>query len=807
MSFLDIVPCDREVKTENPAIIYPFKLDNFQNQAQFYIQKGENVLVAAHTSAGKTMIAEAGIAYAKFKNKRAFYTSPIKTLSNQKFSEFSKKFENVGLLTGDIKCNPDAQCVIMTTEILRDMLYKEAFQSELKNLDCVIFDEVHYINDRDRGHVWEECIVKLPPNVTLIMLSATISEAEKFANWIGNLKQRPIHLITTYKRPVPLNHYAYINGQLEQILDVEKNFNSENYQKYIADFKYLSKREFFKPINLLNPFINYLQKKKLTPAIFFVFSRNKCLSYANIVSTYLTTGEEQAQIGHEIDKYLIKHNMGKELLDKMPQVIKLRALMSKGIGVHHSGLLSIMKEITEILFSKGLIKVLFATETFAVGVNMPTRTVIFTELTKHTNESEFPRMLKPDEYQQMSGRAGRRGLDKLGTVVHLPLSETYDCSAVKSLLQGKSARIDSKLKINYAFVLQMLSSNISLLDTTNQQFYLFDQHKYENDRLESEYNQLMIDLTNLNNKKINESLTDEQMNKIQKLYLLECKLQSNIHMNGITIRMNKSQEKNIRDEMKQLNKDLGQSIFISQIKDQYLLQETQRIKLNEKLATTKNQMNAIKNGFMDAYKECLNDLYKWEYITEIPSSMMLDSKSLTDRGIVASQIVSANEILLTELIIEGQLNTLDVPSLAAILSLFCSESRSFDQLDTETKLPANVKDIIDRVFRLSEDCMQESMIYQKYYSDKGLSDVFTKIAYRWAQGHSYFSIAADMEGDVSHTFEGDFCRTMLRLAHICDELIKVCGVYKCASLEKNMIELKSVLLRDIVTFDSLYLKI
>ncbi len=179
--YLDTVPADRQVETINPAITFSYPLDSFQKQAQYYIQKDELVLVTAHTSAGKTTVAEAAIAYAKREGKRIFYTSPIKTLSNQKYSEFLKKFGDVGLLTGDIKCNPDAQCVIMTTEILRDMLYKESHADAIKTLGCVIFDEIHYINNPDRGHVWEECIVKLPPTVNIVGLSATISEADKFA--------------------------------------------------------------------------------------------------------------------------------------------------------------------------------------------------------------------------------------------------------------------------------------------------------------------------------------------------------------------------------------------------------------------------------------------------------------------------------------------------------------------------------------------------------------------------------------------------------------------------------------------------
>lgn len=805
MSYLDIVEHDRQVKTENPAITYPFELDNFQKQAQYYIQEGHNILVTAHTSAGKTIPAEMAIAYAKSRGLNSYYTTPVKALSNQKLSDLSKKFDSVGLSTGDIKFNPEAQCVIMTTEILRDQLKDDSFKDKIDKLDCVIFDEVHYINDRDRGHVWEECIYKLPSKVKLIMLSATISEADKFAGWIGRLKQKPIHLISTLKRPVPLNHYVFIENKIELILDAEKNFNEENYHKYIADFKHLTKKPYFKPTNLLNPSIIFLQKKKLTPAIFFVFSRDKCLSYASEVTSHLTTGEEQALIGHEIDKYLVKHNMGKDLLDKMPQVIKLKSLMLKGIGVHHSGLLSIMKEITEILFSKGLIKVLFATETFAVGVNMPTKTVIFTQLNKHTGESEFPRMLKPQEYIQMAGRAGRRQLDKFGTVIHLPLVETYEASQVKGLLQGKSARIDSKLKINYAFVLQMLSNNQSLNNSDDRKFYLFEQNELEVKNLTSEKKSLVQKLNELDEKVIFKNLNEIQIGQIKELCELEKKVYALTDFNGLQVKMNKAQEKKIQNQIKSLIKDVTLYDQHFKTKSNYQLLKKDENEIMDKMKYLDNEINALTNDFTNSYNQCINDLHNWGYIKDLTHN--LDRSNLTDRGVIATQIVSINEILMTELIVEGYLNDLDVPSLASIISLFCSECRASDRFEMDYAINPVVSDITNFVFQLNEDCLNESLIYQKYYSDQTLNDSFAAIAYRWAQGHSYFEIAADLGGSINHTFEGDFCRTMLRLAHICDELVRVCAFYKCAKLEKNLMDLKSIVIRDMVTFDSLYLKI
>lgn len=801
--YLDIVPDDRQIEDFEPAIKYPFKLDNFQRLAQYYIQKGENVLITAHTSAGKTVIAESGIANAKKADKRAFYTSPIKTLSNQKYSEFSKKFGDVGLLTGDIKCKPDAQCVIMTTEILRDMLYKDEYQNELKNLGYVIFDEVHYINNPERGHVWEECLVKLPREVILIMLSATISESYKFAEWIGQLKKKPIHLITTLNRPVPLNHYAYYNDKLELILDNKGNFYDRNYQTYYQGHSQsLKKARSNNQTNILNPFIEHLKKNNLNPAIFFVFSRRKCQLYANRVTIGLTNNEEQAKISHEVDKYLVKHSIEKSVLEKMPQVIEIKDLLIKGIGVHHSGLLPVLKEIVEILFSAGLIKVLFATETFAIGVNFPTRTVIFTELTKYCDGSDQPRLLKPDEYLQMSGRAGRRGLDQFGTVIHLPLNEAMELNDVRNLLLGKSAKIESKFKINYQFVLQLLFTNKCDTREVTQQSYMFKQQIDSiaglNDNLKalnSQKTDLLHFISTLN-------LTSSQIDNILQLISLEKKLLTPTEMNGFIIKQNKNQEKKIKMDIEKISKELSNLANLEQIRKSYKSLEVIEIEI----ANLQKDVNYYEKVLFDSYRKCVKELYNLGYISEYNENGDLfeyGRDQLTQKGVIAAHIVSANEILLTELIEQNKLENLDLPSLAAILSLFCEEGRTTDDyVYKENLLPEATNNLIDWIYGLSEELSQNNEIYSVECQEKTISDTFVNVCYLWAQGSTYFEIMPYLE-----TFEGNFVRNMLRLSHICDEILTICKILQRVKLEKKINELKVTIIRDIVTFDSLYLKI
>ena len=762
-SYLDIVPDDRKVELKNPAITYPFELDTFQKVAQYYIECGENVMVTAHTSAGKTVVAESGIAFAKQKGKRAFYTSPIKTLSNQKYSEFSKKFGDVGLLTGDIKCNPDAQCLIMTTEILRNMLQKS---TDLSDVECVIFDEVHYVNNLERGCVWEQCFIQLPRTITLILLSATVSEAEKFAQWIGELKQRPIHLITTLKRPVPLNHYVFYENQRHLILDHKGQFHDSVYQNYIQWFNKTSRG----PLNLLNPFVHYLNREKLTPAIFFIFSRKKCYSYANKITVQLVDRETSSRINHKIDYYLSRHSIDKEVLDKVPQIIEIRRLLIMGIGVHHSGLLPILKEITELLFAEGLLKVLFATETFAVGVNMPTRTVVFTELTKFCDGYDQPRMLKTDEYLQMSGRAGRRGLDTFGTVIHLPLTEVYDLQEVHNLMLGQSACIDSKFRFDYPFVLQQLIQKSELATHS----YLKQQTTELLEGFTKQQRKLTDQLTNLKIEvapKIREQYTE--------LKRLQNELQTPNTFGGFKVKLSKNQEKKLRADILKLRMELSKVPNSKKIQEDLEIEHTLLGEI-DKLKEDESYHQAL---ITQHYEKSLFELINMGYVD--------DHQTVTHKGVIASQIATANEILLTELILTEQFTNLDLASMAAVLSIFCDDSRASEE--TPDDLPREVYEVIDTIHQMIKKYQLENVM---------VTEKFAGVVYLWIMGSSYLEIAKSIT-----PFEGDFIRSMLKLSHLCDELIGVCNIIQNPQFEKKLLDIKGLLVRDLVTSDSLYLKL
>lgn len=462
---------DKYFEENKPALEYPFPLDDFQARALYRLEKKDSVFVAAHTSAGKTVVAEYAIALSRLHKSKAIYTSPIKALSNQKYRDFQKKFGDVGIITGDVNLKPDASCLIMTTEILRNMLYRGA--DTIKNIEWVIFDEIHYINNEERGVVWEESIIMLPDHIGIVMLSATVQNVFQFAEWVGRITKKRIFVQKTDHRPVPLEHYLYFK---EMILLKSKDgeFTSRNYDNYMkglkdqkkakANLRYEKKEELYQKKAALSQMnnqsdrvkkmsgagkskvnmdyllkkqidratnedgqkrglpevddilklVNKLKKENLLPAIFFVFSKKRLTQIVQELERHvsLITPEERSEI--EAFYYTAIKRLKKKD-QAIYQLTWLKDIMCRGIGIHHGDLLPLGKEIVEILLQRNLIKLLFATDSFAMGLNMPTKTVIFNGLRKHDG-TEF-RNLLGSEYTQMSGRAGRRGLDEKGMVL------------------------------------------------------------------------------------------------------------------------------------------------------------------------------------------------------------------------------------------------------------------------------------------------------------------------------------------------------------------------------------------------------
>ncbi|XP_078656380.1 exosome RNA helicase MTR4-like isoform X4 [Branchiostoma floridae x Branchiostoma belcheri] len=449
----------KELST-TPAKVYPFVLDPFQKEALRCLESNQSVLVSAHTSAGKTVVAEYAIAMSLRDKQRVIYTTPIKALSNQKYRELYEEFQDVGLMTGDVTINPTASCLVMTTEILRSMLYRG---SELmREVAWVVFDEIHYMRDKERGVVWEETIILLPDNVHYVFLSATIPNARQFAEWICWLHKQPCHVVYTDYRPVPLQHYIFPAGGdgLHLVVDETGTFREDNFNTAMAVLRdggdnskgdRWSKRGFTKGPSNAFKIVKMIMERNFAPVIAFSFSKKECEAYALQMSKLDFNTDEEKKLVEEVFFNAIDCLSDED--KKLPQVEHVLPLLKRGIGIHHGGLLPILKETIEILFSEGLIKALFATETFSMGLNMPARTVLFTSARKFDGK-DF-RWVSSGEYIQMSGRAGRRGLDERGIVI-LMIDEKMGPSVGKNLLKGAPDPLNSAFHLTYNMVLNLL---------------------------------------------------------------------------------------------------------------------------------------------------------------------------------------------------------------------------------------------------------------------------------------------------------------------------------------------------------------
>ena len=477
--------------------LFSYTLSPFQKWSIQAIIEGKNSLITAHTGCGKTTPAEFAIKYFTHNQcKKVIYTAPLKALSNQKLFDFRQKFPGIsfGILTGDYKDNVDADVLIMTTEILKNTLFNKKMDNNASNINalrfdmdvenelgCVIFDEVHYITDEKRGGVWEQSIMLLPKHVQLLMLSATISKPNVFANWVEKITDNEVYLSSTDKRIVPLNHSQWItchssiikNIKDQKIKDfIDKNINKlhslkrtgglyndnndniiRKIKKYFQKNKIYIKRRF-----ILNTLVKQLFDTKKLPAICFVFSRKHVELCAKEIEISLFEEDEKHLI-NEVEKEcesILRSKLQnvKEYLN-LPEYKNIIRLLQKAIGIHHAGIIPVFREMIELLFEKKYIRLLFATETFAVGINMPTKTVIFTSLTKYNGN--VMRLLYSYEYSQMAGRAGRRGIDNKGDIIIC--SNLFDIPDIKNfriMLSGTPKELISKFKISYHLIIHIL---------------------------------------------------------------------------------------------------------------------------------------------------------------------------------------------------------------------------------------------------------------------------------------------------------------------------------------------------------------
>ncbi|KAJ4776797.1 ATP-dependent RNA helicase [Rhynchospora pubera] len=457
---------EKEKEMKKPAKEFPFQLDPFQAESISCLEMGESVMVSAHTSAGKTVVALYAIAMCLRDGQRVIYTSPIKALSNQKYREFKEEFGDVGLMTGDVTIEPNASCLVMTTEIWRSMQYRGS--EIMREVAWIIFDEVHYMRDRERGVVWEESIVMAPKSSRFVFLSATVPNAKEFADWVAKVHQQPCHIVYTDYRPTPLQHYLFPSGGdgLYLVVDEKGKFREDSFQKALNALapvvvgerdngkwqkgflqgKGGEQSDIFKMVKMII-------QRQYDPVILFCFSKRECEILAMQMAKMDLNDEDEK--GNIETIFWSAMDLLSDDDKKLPQVSNMLPLLKRGIGVHHSGLLPILKEVIEILFQEGLIKCLFATETFSIGLNMPAKTCVFTNVRKFDGD-KF-RYISSGEYIQMSGRAGRRGIDKRGICIFM-IDEKMEPSTAKTILKGSADSLNSAFHLSYNMLLNQMRS-------------------------------------------------------------------------------------------------------------------------------------------------------------------------------------------------------------------------------------------------------------------------------------------------------------------------------------------------------------
>lgn len=819
MSFVRVVKENDTIPAMpvEPALQTGYEPDRFQKFAIEGIEAGDNILVTAKTGSGKTFVGEYQIAKSLTAGKRVFYTTPIKSLSNQKFHDLKQLFPDasVGIMTGDIKFVPDAQIVVMTTEILRNALFKRGSVTEnvgvsslvdIENVDAVIFDEVHYINDKDRGHVWEECLILLPPHIHLILLSATLTNPYIFADWLGTLKQRKIWLISTLWRAVPLEHCILGPDSLPIVIyDKKETFHADVYkgwllarkgeanahdafQKKVKDAKRgghegpVSGKIHIKSFeHTLNDTLTWLHTHVGLPAIVFSFSRKGCESLASKITTTFLDTSDSAAVAHIWDFHLSRY---KAVLEKSPQMHRLRELALRGIAFHHSGLLPFLKEILEILFSKGYVKVLMATETFAVGINMPTKTVIFTSLEKYTDGGFRP--LASSEYIQMAGRAGRRGKDDKGLVLYVPQKDPLDAFEIQAMMTGKAASFNSRMTFHYDFVLKSLNGGVDR-DTLVKKSYWWALEQEDRVALEKEITLLQREIDVV-------SLTEEERAVCDERRCLEDTI-------ATTQNAKKKQASRALDLWKQSHKD---SVWKS-VYDTY----QGRCKLEREMENLCNiRMKYIRRSTnmeeaLPLVSLRLKVLEEYGYVKD---------GAVTQKGSLASEVNEGHPFLMTEFVLRiDNYSKLSKPEsgqsldeILTVLATFVGEAKEGTYI-SDTNWPSDT--IFKEVMQIQTDAKEGIVRESRHGIDTpdywAISTEWVEPISCWLQGEdSVASLAAKFD-----LFEGNVLKAILKLASLLEEVQSMATVLKNVPLLELLQSGRNRILRDVILAESLYLRL
>lgn len=737
-------------------LTFDFEFDPFQISACHAVEDGKGVLVAAPTGAGKTVVGEFAAYFALQAGKKCFYTTPIKALSNQKYSEFVAKFgeDRVGLLTGDTSINGDAEILVMTTEVLRNMLY--AGSNTLTNLGCVVMDEVHYLADKFRGAVWEEVLIHLMESVQVISLSATVSNAEEFGEWLGEVRGET-EVIVSEIRPIPLFQHVLIGNRLMDLFEQPGKINPEILQREREAIRRSAlgrnrRGRFTEPSDRMSrsDIIEKLQRENLLPAITFIFSRVGCdaaVKQCLHAGLRLTSPEERIEIRQTALRYT--QNIAEEDLEVLGFEEWLTAL-ERGIAAHHAGLLPSFKGAVEDLFQRGLVKAVFATETLALGINMPARTVVLEKLIKYNGEAHVP--ITPGEYTQLTGRAGRRGIDIEGNAV-IQWSPTVDSASAAGLASTRTYPLRSSFSPTYNMAINLISR--------------FGRETARRS-LESSFAQFQADravvgLTRQIRK--NEAAIQELMKDAQ-CHLGDfaeyARLRRSIKEVEVLLSrrdqrktFDNRQRGHLEGELSDLRKSMKSHSChgCAEREDHARLAERagRLTRENDGLTTrVENRTHVIAKTF-DQICQVLDHL---QYI---------DGEKLTAQGKILTKIYAESDLLLTESIRRGLLDDLNATELLSVVSCMIFESRSQENLAPKLpsqKVTSTLTEIIS-LWAALEKIENDFGVKTQREPDAG----FCFISYKWASGNSLNSVLKGSDMSV-----GDFVRSTKQLVDLLNQI-------------------------------------
>ena len=742
--------------TTDFLLTFEFEFDPFQVAACHAVEEGKGVLVAAPTGAGKTVVGEFAAYYALQAGKKCFYTTPIKALSNQKYSEFVAKFgeDRVGLLTGDTSINGEADILVMTTEVLRNMLY--AGSNTLTNLGCVVMDEVHYLADKFRGAVWEEVLIHLMESVQVISLSATVSNAEEFGEWLGEVRGET-EVIVSEIRPIPLFQHVLIGNRLLDLFDAPGRVNPEvlNREREMTRRAALGRNRrgrFAEPSDRMSraDIIEKLQGESLLPAITFIFSRIGCdaaVKQCLHAGLRLTSPEEREEIKRTALRYT--QNIAEEDLEVLNFKEWLTAL-ERGIAAHHAGLLPSFKGAVEDLFQRGLVKAVFATETLALGINMPARTVVLEKLVKFNGEAHVP--ITPGEYTQLTGRAGRRGIDIEGNAV-IQWSPTVDSASAAGLASTRTYPLRSSFSPSYNMSINLISQ--------------FGRERARRS-LESSFAQFQADraVVGLARQIRKNEAAIEELMRDSSCHLGDFSEYARLRrsIKEVEVLLSRRDQRKTFDNRQRGHME-GELSDLRKAMKNHPSHGCAEREDHARLAERAGRLTRENDGLTIRVESRTHVIAKtFDQICRVLDHLQyIEGEKPTAQGKILTKIYAESDLLLTESIRRGLLDELNATELLSVVSCMIFESRSAENLTPKMpsqKVQSTITEIIS-LWAALEEIESKFGVKTQREPDAG----FCFISYKWASGNSLNTVLKGSDMSV-----GDFVRSTKQLIDLLNQI-------------------------------------